>query len=55
MDDPETRAREIKGLLTACKALNLRSGIIIPRTEKAEMDVDGFEVQLTPLAEFLLD
>lgn len=54
MEDAETRSREIKGLLTAGSALNLHSGIIVTRTEKAEMNLDGFEVRILPLAEFLL-
>ena len=55
MSDKETRKREIKGLMSACRRFNLQKGVIISYEESEEFVVDGVEVSVIPLFEFLLD
>ena len=52
--DPETRAREISGLVHACKKLRTKSGAIITLQESAEQKTDGINIRIIPAVKFLL-
>ena len=54
LEEPETKQREIKGLVKTCKALDLNRGTIITRSETNEITKDGVRITVKPLAEFLL-
>ena len=54
MSDDKTRKREVRGLLTACKSLNLKEGYIITRDEKGECVEEGVKIILRPVIDFLL-
>lgn len=54
LEDPDTRQRELKGLLRACKMLGLSSGTIITRYESGELLSDGVNIKFQPLADLLL-
>ena len=54
LEEPETKQREIKGLVKTCKALDLNRGTIITRSETNEITKDGVMITVKPLAEFLL-
>jgi predicted AAA+ superfamily ATPase len=55
MDSEETRKREIKGLVNACKQFGLKKGLIVSFEERDDFMVDGVEVEVLPLFEFLLE
>ncbi|MCP4148646.1 MAG: ATP-binding protein [bacterium] len=55
LDNADTREREIKGLLAACKRFNLNKGWIIARDEEEEMDVSNVHIKVIPAYKFLLD
>lgn len=54
MENSDTRKREIKGLVNACKRFGLTKGLIVSYEEREECVVDGVEVEVVPLVEFLL-
>ena len=54
MSDEETAKREIKGLLTACKKLNLSHGYIITYESEDEILEDGVNIILTPFYKWAL-
>ncbi len=54
MEDPDTREREINGLLDACKKLNLDTGTIITRDEEDRVEINGVRVDILPAYKFLL-
>ena len=54
MSDEETAKREIKGLLTACKNLNLSHGYIITYESEDEILEDGVNIMLTPFYKWAL-
>lgn len=53
LSDPLTRKREIKGLLAACKKLDLNKGTIISYDEQEEFTTDGVHISVNPLVRFL--
>ena len=36
LEDPDTKKREIEGLIDACKAYNLKTGLILTEDEESE-------------------
>ena len=54
MSDEETAKREIKGLLTACKKLNLSHGYIITYESEDEILEDGVNIMLIPFYKWAL-
>ncbi len=55
MDDPQTRKREIGGLLEAMDYFDLAQGTIVTAEEKETLFIDRKEVCITPLYEWLLE
>lgn len=51
----ENKDREIRGLLDAMDAYNLKEGIIITENQDDEITVDGFKIIIRPLWKWLLD
>jgi predicted AAA+ superfamily ATPase len=54
LDDPDTKKREIKGLLQVCKLFELKHGFIISYDNFEYFEVDGINIQVIPSADFLL-
>ena len=54
LNSMETKEREIAGLLEACKALKLKSGIIVTEDFSGEEKIDGVKIFYRTLWEFLL-
>lgn len=48
LDDPATYDREIKGLISACQALGLQSGVVVTPVTMRTLSVDGIEVHILP-------
>jgi len=48
MSDADTKNREIKGLLKACKNFNLMSGVIITYDTDEEIIYDDIKIELIP-------
>ncbi len=48
MKTEETKQREMKGLLKACKATDSRRGIIISYDTEEEMELDGIKIRMIP-------
>ncbi|HMQ08578.1 MAG TPA: ATP-binding protein [Saprospiraceae bacterium] len=55
MQDPDTRTREINGLLNACKKFKIKKGIIITYLDEAAFNQDDIEIQVIPAVQFLLN
>lgn len=53
LQDESVKKRELKGLLEALKAHNLSEGTIITETEKNSFEVEGRQVNVVPLYEWL--
>ncbi|UCH94444.1 MAG: ATP-binding protein [Candidatus Aminicenantes bacterium] len=53
--EPDTRQREIKGLLAACKRFGLPGGIIITDDEEETLLENGVRIKVVPAFKFLLD
>jgi len=51
---PDTRAREVKGLLTACHATQAREGLIVTMAEEETFTEDGVNVRVVPAWKWLL-
>ena len=55
MESEDTRKREIRGLVRACKALGLTEGTIVTyQSSEATTVEDGVQVQIVPAPEYLL-
>jgi len=54
MSDKETSKREMKGLLSACKKLNLTRGQIITYESEDEIIEDGVNITLIPFYKWVL-
>ena len=54
MSNAETAKREIKGLLTACKKLNLFHGYIITYEREDEIIEDGITITFIPFYKWAL-
>lgn len=52
---PETKKREIKGLLTACQYLNAKKALIVSFEEEYIEAIDGIEVEVIPAYKFMLE
>ncbi len=48
MSDEETKNRELKGIVNACKNFNLSSGIIITYDSEDEMVVEAIKIKIIP-------
>lgn len=55
LSDPLTRKREIKGVVTACRKLNLAKGIIISFDEQEEIVDHEVEIRVITLPQFLCE
>lgn len=53
MSDKDTREREITGLLEACKALGLGSGVIVTLDEDDELTIDDVRIKLISVYKYL--
>jgi predicted AAA+ superfamily ATPase len=53
LDDSETKKREIKGLLQACKYFGLQQGKIITYDSYDSFNLEGISIELVPIVEFL--
>jgi uncharacterized protein len=53
LSDPDTRQREIRGLVEACQAYELTEGEIITTREKEIINVEGIQITCIPLLDFL--
>jgi hypothetical protein len=53
MSDKDTREREIAGLLEACKALGLGSGVIVTLDEDDELTIDDVRIKLISVYKYL--
>ena len=51
--DPDTRAREIRGLCEAMEAYNLKEGTIVTLEESGRETVDGRLIRILPFSEWL--
>ncbi len=54
INNPETYQREIKGLVSAMKELNLAEGTIITYDEEKTIQIDGYTIQVKPAWKWLL-
>jgi len=54
MSDEETKNREIKGLLNACRYFSLKSGIIVTYDSEDDIIQDGIEIKLIPFYKWSL-
>lgn len=48
MEEPDTREREIRGLVEACKFLELKQGTIVTLEEDETFERDGVEIRVLP-------
>lgn len=55
LSDPETREREIRGLIEACLAHELTEGLIITYREHNTLVHEGVEIRCVPILNFLLE
>lgn len=55
LTDKKTEAREIRGLVDACKSFGLRKGTVISNDESREFDSDGIKIEEVPLYKWLLE
>lgn len=53
IQDRETRERESRGLLEACRRFALNSGLIITREEE-EITMEGIRIKVIPVYKYLL-
>jgi hypothetical protein len=54
MNDMDTREREIRGLVEACKTHELTQGLIVTYREENTFAYEGIQVRCVPLIDFLL-
>ena len=55
LSDPDTYKREIKGLVDACKKLNLKKGLIVTIDREDNLKVDGINIEIIPGWNYLLN
>ena len=53
--DPDTREREIRGLIAACKRFGLSNGLIISREDNEEFQREGITVTVVPAYKYFLE
>jgi uncharacterized protein len=49
-----TRKRELKGVVAACKALNLQEGYVLTFEQKEDLEMDGVQIKILPYYEYFL-
>lgn len=54
-EEEDTKAREIRGLLAACKTFGLKQGLIITNETEQVLNEGGIEIQCVPLYKWLLN
>lgn len=54
LNDPETRKREISGLLEAIEKYKLKEGFVITNSEEKRLEIEGKSIIIVPLWKFLL-
>ena len=54
LEDIDTKKREIAGLLDACKAYKLKTGLILTQDEEYEVEQEGVKIQVLPVWKWLL-
>lgn len=55
LSDPRTKKREIKGLVSACKKLNLTKGTIVSFDEQEQIIDHDVKIEVIPLPQFLCE
>ena len=55
MKDPETKTREMKGLLEAMETHKLKEGLIITENENRTITIDGKKITVKPAHQWLLE
>jgi predicted AAA+ superfamily ATPase len=55
MTHPDTKTREISGLVSAAQFLNVRYGVIITLDTTAHWQIDDIQIEVIPAWHFLLD
>ena len=51
---PQNQPRELAGLVTACKWLDRKEGLLITLDEEKELTKDGVKINVRPAWKFLL-
>ena len=54
LEDPETKKREIEGLMEAMNAYHLREGIVLTENEQDTIKMDGCVISVIPIWKWLL-
>lgn len=54
LGDPATRAREVAGLVAACRFCGVRQGVIMTMDEETEWEEQGFTIKVLPAWKWLL-
>lgn len=55
MDSADTKEREIKGLMNACKYVNASKGVIITNEYEESINLENIEIQIVPAYKFMLN
>ena len=53
MSEEDTKNKEIKGLIGACKNFNLSNGVIITYDNEDEIIQDGIKIELVPFYKWI--
>ena len=53
-DTPETKARELNGLIEAMKAYSLTGGSILTNDTEENIAVEGLDIQVVPVWKWIL-
>ena len=54
LSNEDTKKREIRGLLDACKTYDLKEGLILTSDEESELNEDGIKITIMPVRKWLL-
>jgi len=54
ISDQDTKSREERGLLDACKEFKLKKGFIITHGEELKYKIDGINIEILPAYKYLL-
>lgn len=52
--DPQTRERELEGLLEAMEEYQLKSGLVLTENDEERLELDGHTIQVMPIWKWLL-
>lgn len=55
LENPETKKREIEGLIEAMNTYRLREGVILTENEQDSIKMDGFVIAVIPIWKWLLE